>query len=559
MTGKGALARPGGPSQPAQQALRNARRHATAITRQTDTRLSRASRSRGMRGRVPPWRAVGRSGRGGVSWMREIGGCPGSRGRVAPWRAVGRSGRGGVSRIREMGGCPGSRAVLVPALSRGGVSYVREMGGCPGSRSGAVQLSETHRQQSAISARLMEGLWEAYAMTDIPNQQQRPEIEDDGDFVRVRFAGGRFDSHTIPFDVLPDLAAYRDLVVEVAKHLFRVRNSDRRRVPKGFEESFQLGLSQIIQGNSATALAQRLETLEDQPTDFAQTGFGFPRYGEFEEARDLLDRVIAAVNDSMALPKDFPRELVGKFNRFGQSLRAGEHAEISHGRMTPVRYDSETRKRIVLSANATYENSLDQRFTLTGGEISTCIVHLVDEDGTRFDLRVDNEEECDKAITRRRHQVRIVGTGLFDRQDRLTKIMNYKELIHTDDEPQQPVEDRLGEIARTPAGWYSGQNPAPDTKAIDRMRELVTLITIEAGVPVPYIYPLPDGSITGEWTRGDWEISATVTLPNLAIELHALNVETNQEFDTEINELDEQTLSAFSIFWNGMDSDGGDQ
>lgn len=394
-------------------------------------------------------------------------------------------------------------------------------------------------------------------MTDVPNEQ--PETEDSGDFVRVRFAGGRFDSHTIPFDVLPDLAAYRDLVVEVAKHLFRERNSDRRRVPKGFEESFQLGLSQVIQGNSATALAQRLETMEDQPADALQAGFGFPRYGEFEDARDLLDRVMAAANDGRALPQEFPRELVGKFNRFGQSLRAGEHAELSHGHTAPVRYDSETRKRIVLSANATYENALDQRFTLTGGEIRACIVHLADDDGTRFDLRVDTDEECEKAIARRRHQVRVVGSGLFDRQDRLTKITKYKEFFYTDDEPQQPLDERLDEIARTPAGWYSGENPAPDASAIARMSELAALVTTEAGVPTPYVYPLPDGSITAEWTRGDWEISATVTLPNLAIALHALNVDTDEELDVEIAQFDEHVLSAFSNFWSEMDSDTGDQ
>lgn len=394
-------------------------------------------------------------------------------------------------------------------------------------------------------------------MTDAPDQQPQSEIENNGDFVRVRFAGGRFDSHTIPFDVLPDLAAYRDLVVEVAKHLFRERNSDRQRVPKGFEESFQLGLSQVIQGNSATALARRLETLEDQPVDAAQAGFGFPRYSEFEDARDLLDRVIAAANEGQPLPQGFPRELVGKFNRFGQSLRAGEHADLSHGRTASVRYDSETRKRIVLSANATYENALDLRFTLTGGEIRAFIVHLADEDGIRFDLRVNTDEECEKAIARRRHQVRVVGTGLFDRQDRLTKITKYKELIYTDDEPQRPLDERLGEIARTPAGWYSGQNPAPDRSAIAQMRELLALITTEAGVPMPYVYPLPDGSITGEWTRGDWEISATVTLPNLAIDLHALNVETNEELEGDIAPFDENALSAFSQFWSGMDSDTG--
>jgi hypothetical protein len=396
-------------------------------------------------------------------------------------------------------------------------------------------------------------------MTDAPSQQSPAKNDGNGDFVRVRFAGGRFDSHTIPFDVLPDLAAYRDLVVVVAKHLFRKRNSDRLRVPKGFEESFQLGLYHVIQGNSATALVQRLETLEDQPSDTGQAGFDFPRYGEFEDARDLLDRVIAAANDDKPLPSEFPRELVGRFNRFGQSLRAGEHVELSHGLTAPVRYDSETRKRIVLSASPTYENALDQRFTLTGGEIRACIVHLVDEDGTRFDLRVDTDDECERAIARRRHQVRVVGIGLFDRQDRLTRIIKYKELIFTDEEPQQSLDDRLDDIARTPAGWYSNQNPAPDASAIARMRELIMLVTSEAGVPIPYVYPLPDGSITSEWTRGAWEISATVTVPDLVIELHALNVETDSELETEVAHFDEHTLSAFSRFWSGMDSDTGDQ
>ena len=72
-------------------------------------------------------------------------------------------------------------------------------------------------------------------------------------FIRARFAGGRFDSHTIPLEVLPDLAAYRKLVVEVAKLLFKRGNGTRVRVPKGFEDSFQIGLKSIKGGHSAVA------------------------------------------------------------------------------------------------------------------------------------------------------------------------------------------------------------------------------------------------------------------------------------------------------------------
>lgn len=390
-------------------------------------------------------------------------------------------------------------------------------------------------------------------MTDTPRPEGESSFTGEGDFVRVRFAGGRFDSHTIPFDVLPDLSAYRDLILEVAKHLFRARNPDRQRVPRGFVESFQLGLSQVIQGNSATALARRIETFEEHE----QADLGFP-HREFEDARDLIDRVIAAANEEQPLPSEFPKDLVGRFNRFGQSLRAGEHAEISYSNVSAVRYDGNTRKRIVLSANATYENPLDQRFMLDGGAVSLNLVHVLDTEGSRFDFRVDSDEDFEKAIANRRHQVRLIGTGQFDRHDRLSKIISCNKLIYTDDEPRQPFDLRLDDIAHTPSGWYSEGNPAPSTDAIEKMRSFVTLITNETGVPAPYIYPLPEGGVTGEWTQGDWQVSATVDATSLAIDLHALNVTTDQELEETISKDDEQAIAKFGRFWSGVDTSRGE-
>lgn len=387
-------------------------------------------------------------------------------------------------------------------------------------------------------------------MTNIPAQPEPTENRDDGAFVRVRFAGGRFDSHTIPFDVLPDLAAYRDLIVEIAKHLYRQRNPDRQRVPKRFAESFQLGLAAVRRGNSATALAMRF----DPPVELsAQPDLGFPLHFEyFDDARNLFDQVIAAANDDLPMPGDLPREMLGGFNRFGQSLKVGEHAELSHESSNPVRYDGETRKRIVLSANPTYEDSVDQRFTITGGDLHTIMVHVVADDGSHYDFRVDTVEVCEKAISRRRHQVRVVGTGQYDKQDRLSKITRYRELIFTDDEPRRPSDLRLDEIARTPPGWYEADNPAPNLGAIERMRSFVAMATGEAGVPSPYLYPLPGGGVTAEWTRADWEISATVDTQTFEIELHGINTDSDVEVDAVIDALDPHPLATFATFWAAM-------
>ncbi|HOY80019.1 MAG TPA: hypothetical protein PLN33_19560 [Hyphomonadaceae bacterium] len=394
-------------------------------------------------------------------------------------------------------------------------------------------------------------------MTDVPTEARAAEVVDESDeFVRVRFAGGRFDSHTIPFDVLPDLSAYRDLIVEVAKHIYRLQNPDRQRVPRGFVESFQLGLSQIIQGNSATALAKRIDEfdhLEDQQT------LGFPKHMEFEEARNLIDRVIVSANENLPFPDDFPEELASRFNRFGQSLKAGEFTEISHNGVAAIRYDSATRKRIVLSANATYENALDQEFTITGGELISNVIHLMDDDRNRINLVANSSEECDHAIARRRHRLRVIGTGQFDRNDRLSKISTHTNLVYKEDAPHQTFDDRLNEIAGTPAGWYKQGNPAPNGDAVERMRNLARLAVADAGVPPPYIYPLPSGGIVAEWTRGDWEVSATIDVPDLGIELHALNVEDLKEVESEIAADEPQLLAAFGRFWGSMTNTEGEE
>ena len=56
------------------------------------------------------------------------------------------------------------------------------------------------------------------------------------EFLNPRLVGDRFADHAIPLEVLKDLSALEELIVEVAKWHFLQENSERKRIPKGFAE-----------------------------------------------------------------------------------------------------------------------------------------------------------------------------------------------------------------------------------------------------------------------------------------------------------------------------------
>ena len=378
-------------------------------------------------------------------------------------------------------------------------------------------------------------------------------------FARFRFAGGRFDSHTIPLEVLPDLASYRKLVVEVAKMIFRRRMGTRVRVPKGFEDSFQIGLARIEGGRSAVAYMPRLSPVTaqppQQPLNFAanQPVFAEPQYPDFDDARDYIDNLIDSVGSTGRVPEEFPVELAGLFNSFGQSLHEDEFIELGFGGVKTVRYDTFIRKKIVLSRETTYENSVDAQFVLNGGVVAQGAIHVLDVNGVGFDFQPSTEFEFKKAYSRASENVRLVGTGLYDINERLRRLLSVN-VIYSEGGATQPFESRLEEIQATPAGWYDDENPSPSTSAIEAMRRLLADVSMQP-VPLPHLYPLPNGGIAAEWTIGAWEASAEVDETGSQVTLNAVNTETVEEVDIVIDLHSTELMSQFMTFMSTMSTD----
>jgi hypothetical protein len=68
------------------------------------------------------------------------------------------------------------------------------------------------------------------------------------------FRGSRFDDHGIDVDVLTEIIAYKTILVETAKELWRRNHFDRQRLPKNFEDSLSLRFYEIIPGSAAIPL-----------------------------------------------------------------------------------------------------------------------------------------------------------------------------------------------------------------------------------------------------------------------------------------------------------------
>lgn len=387
-------------------------------------------------------------------------------------------------------------------------------------------------------------------VTDHPTRDDNETVPENGTFLCARFTGGRFDAHAIPFEVLPDLAAYRSLLVEVAKMLFKRRHNNRVRVPKGFENSFQIGLVRVEGGHSAVAVGVLLP-----PTQVAAQGeLGFPTY--FEEAKTYVDDLIRRVQATGEVPEDFPPELAGRFNPFGQSLQTDEYIELGYDTPNPVRYDTFIRKRIVLSREKTYENAVNAVFTLDGGIASSGTVHVKDDTGAAFDFRPLSEFEFQKAYKRPTQRVRLVGTGLYDRSERLRRLLDIS-IVYNDDEPRQPFDERLDEIAQAQEGWYEPGNPSPSQAAVEAMRAFVRLAVLEVGAHAPYLYPLPEGGVAAEWTIGAWEASANVGAEGTAVELHAINTESLEEQEDSVATDAADVVARFGAFWEVVTTDTG--
>ncbi|HSI82229.1 MAG: hypothetical protein ACAI35_26595 [Candidatus Methylacidiphilales bacterium] len=342
-------------------------------------------------------------------------------------------------------------------------------------------------------------------------------------FIKPRLSGSRFDEHSLPLEVLKDWAAFEELVLEVARSVYLQNNPTRKQVPRGFAEGFSLHLSGVEAG-SAVPVIDRL--IPDGMLPFADDIFAV--------ARNLVLLTISAVTIGQPIPVEFPRELLGYFDKFGKSLRANESVELSApGQAVPVLYDKAVRKKLVLLGGAReYRATAELRGWVSevNVEKQSYILKLVNGDRLPGQFAPEIRKTVVAALDEyEESKVLVRGIVIYDQGDRPRKIEQtaHIELLDANDVP-----GRLDELALIKDGWLEGGGTAPSREGMNWLAEEWTG-SYPGDLPNPFVYPTPEGNVQLEWTLGQWEVAAEIDFKTRRAFLFAVHTETEETHDGE--------------------------
>lgn len=335
-------------------------------------------------------------------------------------------------------------------------------------------------------------------------------------FLKPRLVGKRFENHSVPVEVLKDWVAFEGLIVEAARWLYLEENPGRKRTPRGFAQSFSLGLSQIESG-SAVAVLERPEQGSVLHFDDVQDWF--------DKARDRVIATIAAVGAGKPLDGLLPKSLLGYFDQFGRSLRDDESIEFSTELTAPpVVYNNRIRKILVLKSSTVYrtEEAIRGAMSELNLENQTFLLKLIS--GERV-VGHFSDELRDAALSALgaygESLVMVEGAVVRDQADTRKRIEQVSRI-----EPLDPLDvpARLEAFALLRDGWFDGQAMGFSKEKLLEL-SVLWLKNWPESVCLPHAYPTPEGAVQFEWSLNGIVCDLEVNLESLTASLTVSRVE----------------------------------
>lgn len=347
------------------------------------------------------------------------------------------------------------------------------------------------------------------------------------EFIKPRLTGQRFNDHTIPLQILEDLAAYEEFLHKVAKWVYYDQN-DTKRVPKGFGKDVSLKLANIEKGSV-------IPSIIIASTSFIVGETNMQPYYEQAQLR-IIKAIDAAQHDSDAT-LFLPPELLAEFGKVGKNLKEDEGIDFSpnggayHALLTNI-----SRRKLAFSSPAVTEisNRVTVRGAISALDKKTKEYTFTSDDNVAVSVAIDAayaevfKEAFDMYDDDKR--VLIKGMGIFNKQNRLQGFedVEYINILHEMDVPT-----RLKEFLKLQPGWMNGEGTSYAKKDIEWLSQQFDDY-YSPELLLPYTYPTIEGGIQFEWIKGDHDATLNLNLQNKSGYFHYLNLADNMDREQNV-------------------------
>jgi len=241
----------------------------------------------------------------------------------------------------------------------------------------------------------------------------------------LRFVGGRFEklSGFLEFDVLNELIAYKSLLVEIAKQVWRRHKPDRERLRQGFEKEIRLAFRKVDPGSCVVPIERVFELKDgelplERPSD------------EVDEAAAIIDGTLRAAERDLRFPDGLSKRVVPLFREWGKTLQDDEAIELDgKGADGRARFNAAIRERILSRVAGKYEDCVTIVGEVRGANLRTTdggsfAVHLDDGSTVEGSFGPEQEAVITEALYRHKDvRIRIEGKAEFDPDGRIRKII----------------------------------------------------------------------------------------------------------------------------------------
>jgi hypothetical protein len=351
-----------------------------------------------------------------------------------------------------------------------------------------------------------------------------------------KLTGERFETQTLPADVLSDIAAMLELLVSLAKAADVASNPKRIRARRNFDKEVQLHLGP--RGEGSTTLPLMLV--------YGSSLLLAPYQSAFATAQTQFTEAIISANQGKQ-PSLNPKYL-GYFDKIGRSLREGEGLQLAGQAETVL--TPQTRHRLIEASRATEWTERETlRARVSGHTYEPDSFKLKLLDGTVLPGTIEPTFDAQLLEAHSAYKTGDKAAWLLvecvvrkERPDKLKSVDAIQSLTTLD---PLDIPMRVAELSQLKEGWLDGGGLALHPDGLQWFADTFER-SYDYELPLPHLYPTPEGGVQAEWMFGREDVSLNVDLERKAGIYNRLNLDTDDAEDAEIALADDtgwQTLN----------------